>query len=135
MAHGLEVRVPFLGADHVEASRKLPMDERLPKNGRWGQEKLALRKAAKLSPLPDEVVMRPKLPAGRATAPRMLEDFLEQMMPRATELMDRFTSIAKGLQDQPEIALGLGLFESMHIIDRGLGRKKLSIEGLIDEIL
>ena len=135
MAHGLEVRVPFLGAEHVEASRKLPMDERLPKNGVWGQEKHALRKAAKLSPLPDEVVMRPKLPAGRATAPKMLEDFLEQMMPRANELMDRYTSLAKGLQDQPEIALGLGLFESMHIIDRGLGRKNLSIEGLIDEIL
>jgi len=135
MAHGLEVRVPFLGADHVEASRHLPMDERLPKNAIWGQEKQALRKAAKLSPLPDEVVMRPKLPAGRATAPKMLDDFLEQMMPRAKELMKRYPSLAKGLEEQPEIALGLGLFESMHIINRGLGRNNKSVEELIDEIL
>lgn len=135
MAHGLEVRVPFLGSDHVEASIHLPMNERLPKNGTWGQEKQALRKAAKLSPLPEEVVMRPKLPAGRATAPKMLDDFLEQMMPRANELMKRYPSLAKGLQEQKEIALGLGLFESMHIINRGLERNKMSVEGLIDEIL
>jgi len=81
------------------------------------------------------VVMRPKLPAGRATAPKMLDDFLEQMMPRANELMKRYPSLAKGLQEQKEIALGLGLFESMHIINRGLERNKMSVEGLIDEIL
>ena len=45
MAHGLEVRVPFLGYRHREAANKLPIDWRLPKSM---EEKAALRRAADL---------------------------------------------------------------------------------------
>ena len=67
MAHGLEVRVPFLGSNHRAAANKLPMEWRLPSSL---EEKAALRKAADLTDLPAEIVRRPKLPAGRATSPQ-----------------------------------------------------------------
>ena len=57
MAHSLEVRVPFLGSRHREASNKLPMDWRLPPSL---EEKAALRSAAELTSLPNEIIRRPK---------------------------------------------------------------------------
>ena len=74
MAHSLEVRVPFLGKAHRAAAYGLPNDWKRS-DGR--EEKAALRKAAELTKLPAEIVRRPKLPAGRATSPSMLERFLE----------------------------------------------------------
>ena len=60
MAHSLEVRVPFLGKSHREASSKLPMYWRLPNNM---EEKAALRAAAALTNLPKDIV-RPTIVAG-----------------------------------------------------------------------
>jgi len=135
MAHGLEVRVPFLGDSHVEEAMNLPMQERLPNSKKWGEEKKALRSAAALSPLPKSIVKRPKLPAGRATAPRMLDEFLDEMMPRAKQLMQRYPSLSGGMKDQPEIALGMGLFESMHILEGGMHRNRMTVDDLLDELL
>ena len=67
MAHSLEVRVPFLGKNHRSLSSRLPMEWRLPSDTMY--EKKALRAAADLTKLPEEIVRRPKLPAGRATSP------------------------------------------------------------------
>ncbi len=135
MAHGLEIRVPFLGSAHLKTALALPMDERLPKGARWGDEKKALRSAAALTALPKEVVKRPKMPAGRATAPKMLDRFLAEMKPRILELSARYENLERGLKGQAHTTLGLGLFESMHIIDRGIGRQNMSVEALLDDLL
>ena len=86
MAHGLEVRVPFLGSRHRKASNKLPMDWRLPDSG---EEKAALRAAAQLTSLPKEIVSRPKLPAGRATSPKMIDSLLEELSPYVEKIANR----------------------------------------------
>jgi len=132
MAHGLEVRVPFLGTSHRKAANKLPMDWRLPPSL---EEKAALRKAADLTQLPAEIVRRPKLPAGRATSPRMIDAVLKDLKPRVEDIAARYPTMEKALLKQPDIAIGLGLFEAMHIIDGGRKRKHGDAASLLDEVI
>ena len=132
MAHGLEVRVPFLGQSHREAANKLPMDWRLPPSL---EEKAALRKAADLTQLPAEIVRRPKLPAGRATSPRMIDAVLSELQSRVEGIAARHPSMEKALLKQPDIAVGLGLFEAMHIIDGGRNPKHGDAASLLDEVI
>lgn len=132
MAHGLEVRVPFLGTSHRKAANKLPMDWRLPPSL---EEKAALRKAADLTQLPAEIVRRPKLPAGRATSPRMIDAVLKELKPRVEDIAARHPTMEKALLKQPDIAIGLGLFEAMHIIDGGRKRKYGDAASLLDEVI
>ncbi|MBS83636.1 MAG: asparagine synthase (glutamine-hydrolyzing) [Euryarchaeota archaeon] len=132
MAHGLEVRVPFLGFRHRDASNKLPMDWRLPASL---EEKAALRKAADLTDLPSEIVRRPKLPAGRATSPKLIDEVLAELQPRVQEIAARHPNMEKALLRQPDIAVGLGLFEAMHILDGGRTRKSGDAASLLDEVI
>jgi len=132
MAHGLEVRVPFLGKRHRDESNKLPMNWRLPSSL---EEKAALRRAADLTNLPSEIVRRPKLPAGRATSPRMIEAVLEELKPRVEDIAARHPTMEKALLKQPDIAIGLGLFEAMHILDGGITRKNGDAAALLDEVI
>ena len=132
MAHGLEVRVPFLGYRHRDASNKLPIDWRLPSSM---EEKAALRRAADLTDLPAEIVRRPKLPAGRATSPRMIDAVLSELQPRVEDIAARHPTMKKALLKQPDIAIGLGLFEAMHILDGGRSRKNGDAASLLDEVI
>lgn len=132
MAHSLEVRVPFLGKSHRQASSRLPMEWRLP-SGK--EEKAALRAAADLTKLPKEIVRRPKLPAGTATSPSLLKNFLTELKPRADEICKKYSKFTKVLQGQPEIAIGLGLFEAMHILDFGRSKKTGTVTDLLDEVV
>lgn len=132
MAHGLEVRVPFLGSRHRNASHKLPMDWRLPANQ---EEKAALRAAADLTNLPKEIVRRPKLPAGRATSPRMIDSLLEELNPFVEGIAKKNKNIEKTLLKQPEIAIGLGLFEAMHILDGGRNKRVGDVSDLLQEVI
>ena len=132
MAHSLEVRVPFLGKAHREASYALPMEW---KRSERREEKAALRKAADLTTLPKEIVRRPKLPAGRATSPSMLNQFLHERRSQIEELMDHYTAWAPALKGQEEIALGLGLFEALHLNKEGYKRTNHSIDQLITEVI
>lgn len=131
MAHGLEVRVPFLGSRHRSASNKLPMNWRLPETG---YEKAALRAAADLTDLPKEIVRRPKLPAGRATSPKMIDSLINDLMPFVDSIAKKHPVIEKALLNQPEICLGLGLFESMHIIDGARTRKSGDVSSILEEL-
>ena len=131
MAHGLEVRVPFLGSRHRSASNKLPMNWRLPETG---YEKAALRAAADLTDLPKEIVRRPKLPAGRATSPKMIDSLINDLMPFVDSIAKKHPVIEKALLKQPEICLGLGLFESMHIIDGARTRKSGDVSSILEEL-
>ena len=132
MAHSLEVRVPFLGRAHRQASSKLPMDWRL---GPDMEEKAALRRAADLTELPSEIVRRPKLPAGTATAPTMLKQFMSELAPRAKEIAEQSGVFKKVLLGQPDMAIGFGLFKAMHILDGGRSAKSGDISSLLDEVI
>ena len=132
MAHGLEVRVPFLGSKHRDAANKLPVDWRLPPSM---EEKAALRRAADLTELPAEIVRRPKLPAGRATSPRMIDAVLDELQPRVQDIAARHPSMERALLKQPDIAIGLGLFEAMHILDGGRVRRNGDAASLLDEVI
>ena len=132
MAHSLEVRVPFLGKYHREQSYRLPTEWRLPNNG---LEKAALRSAARLTGLSREITDRPKLPAGTATSPNQLKSFLAEFSHLSKDLSSKYTKFTKVLKNQPDMALGLGLFEALHIIEPAHKRVKFSIESLIEEVL
>ena len=132
MAHSLEVRVPFLGKSHRQASHKLPMQWRLPPSF---EEKIALRRAADLTKLPAEIVRRPKLPAGTATSPMLLHKMLEQLDGRAQQIMSKYPLISGAFKDQPDLAIGLGLFEAMHILDGGRSKRSGTAIDLLDEVI
>lgn len=132
MAHSLEVRVPFLGKSHRQASHKLPMNWRLPPSM---EEKAALRRAADLTKLPAEIVRRPKLPAGTATSPKLLQQMLAQLDGRAQQIMSKYPQFSGAFKDQPELAIGLGLFEAMHILDGGRSKRLGTAIDLLDEVI
>lgn len=132
MAHSLEVRVPFLGRAHRKEAMNLPMDQRLPANG---LEKKALRSAAALTNLPESVVYRKKLPAGTATSPTLLTSCLDQYASQIQEITSKWTMCQKVLRKQPEIALGLGLFESIHVQGHGLNLHNRTVDDLLNEVI
>ena len=130
MAHGLEVRVPFLGKTHWNESRQIPFDWRLSSNAKHGDEKLALRHAAKLTGLPTTITERAKLPAGKATSPSLFDNFISEYESYLDPLKERYVEQSKLLTKQPELLLGLGLFESLII-----GQDEFSANKTVDEIL
>ena len=132
MAHSIEVRVPFLGSAHRRASNDLPMDWRLPSSL---EEKAALRAAAEHTRLPTDIVRRPKLPAGRATSPTLISNMIEELRPRSEEVLLRYPNLAPAFKGQPELAIGIGLFEAVHILDRGVSKPKMSAVALLDEVI
>jgi asparagine synthetase B (glutamine-hydrolysing) len=132
MANSLEVRVPFLGKQHRQHSYRLPTDWRLPNDG---LEKAALRSAARLTKLPRSITDRPKLPAGTATSPNQLRQFLSEFSHLAEVVAEKYTKFSKLLNNQPDMAIGLGLFEALHITQPLHSRTNFSIESLIDEVI
>lgn len=130
MAHGLEVRVPFLGESHREASHRLPMNWKLSPS----QEKLALREAANLTKLPKSIVQRPKLPAGRATSPTLIDNLLEELSGHAKEYATDIPAVSGMFEGQPEIALGLRLFRSLHFTDGGVDRYGKDLMTLLEDV-
>lgn len=132
MAHSLEVRVPFLGRSHRKDAFQLPMDQRLPMNG---LEKKALRKAASHTSLPNSVVERKKLPAGTATSPTLLSHCLNEYSAQIEEISSSWKFCQPLLRHQPEIALGLGLFESLHLIENDKLQHNRSIDDLLAEVI
>lgn len=135
MAHGLEVRVPFLGRAHRREANALPMAWRLPPDSVLGQEKAALRAAADLTGLPKEIVRRPKLPAGTATTPTLIGELLDELTPRAAEIAKCFSGFERVLAGQPDITIGLGLFYATHILDGGRRVQSKGLVDLLDEVL
>lgn len=132
MAHSLEVRVPFLGTAHRKASNKLPLNW---KRGGGREEKAALRSAADLTALPKDIVRRPKLPAGRATSPTMLQTFLEDYASVTEDLLEHYKGWAPVLKGQEELAIGLGLFEALHLTENGHRKTNHSIDNLLGEVI
>ena len=65
----------------------------------------------------------------------MIDSLLKELQPRVEDIAARHPSLQKALLKQPDIAIGLGLFESMHIVDGGRYKKNLDAFGLLDEVI
>ena len=100
-----------------------------------GLEKAALRSAARLTALPKSITDRPKLPAGTATSPTQLKSFLNEYGQYTDDLSNKYPEFTKALQKQPDMAIGLGLFDALHIIEPYHQRRNFSIESLIEEVI
>jgi len=111
MAHGVEVRVPFLGSSHVSSAAGL--EEGMRRRGI--EEKLALRAAASHVDLPSTIVQRPKLPAGRATTPMLIEEMLDSSEDIVAGMKSQHPRLAPFFSLEPETAVGLALFDALHI--------------------
>lgn len=130
MAFGLEMRVPFLGESHRQESHKIPINWRISDSN----EKMALRKAAQLTNLPEEIINRPKLPAGTATAPNLVNSFLDELTPHATEWAKEYGLLENQLMDQPDMMIGLRLFHSLHMTERDNGHSNIDLMDLFDDV-
>ncbi len=130
MAQGLEVRVPFLGKEHVEASNCLPTSMLISNS----TEKLALREASSLTKLPESIVKRPKLPAGTATTPDLVTSLIEELTPHAMEWSSEYGKLAPMLLDQPDMAIGIRLFHSIHLTDKPRNRRTKPIMDLLEDV-
>jgi hypothetical protein len=107
------------------------MDWRLPSHG---EEKAALRRAADLTKLPKDIVRRPKLPAGTATAPDLLREALSQHHDAAASVVDRYPRLKAGLANQPDVMLGLALFEAIHLVDGGRSAPTGSVADVLEAV-
>ena len=65
----------------------------------------------------------------------MLEQFLSERRSQTEELLEHYTQWAPALKGQEELALGLGLFESLHLREDGHRRTSHSIDNLIAEVI
>jgi asparagine synthase (glutamine-hydrolysing) len=114
MCFGMEVRVPFLGKKHRDESHKIPLNWKISDSN----EKMALREAAKLSGLPNRIINRPKMPAGTATSPSLFNSFMNELKPHAKEWAYDYGILTEQLLKQPDMAIGLRLFHSIHLTQR-----------------
>ena len=130
MAQGLEARVPFLSSKHRGISHRLPMSWRVSGH----REKIALREAASKSSIPSEIATRPKLPAGTATAPSMVNEVVEEMKPQAIEWAEEYGVLAPMLRDQPDMALGMRIFHALHFTEGGASRASNDLMTLLDDV-
>jgi len=130
MAAGLEARVPFLSQSHRIASHSIPMEWRV--SGEF--EKIALREAASTAGLPEEIVSRPKMPAGTATAPKLVDEVIEEMRPHAMEWAEDYGILEPLLRDQPDMALGIRLLHALHFTEGGPSRAGKDLFSVIDDV-
>ena len=130
MAHGMEARVPFLSSQHRVESNRLPMSWRLSTE----IEKLALREAAALTDLPDSIVRRPKLPAGTATAPDLVSSLIEELTPHAMEWAKEYGRLSQQLANQPDMAIGMRLFHSIHLTDDPRSRSSKPMMDILEDV-
>ena len=72
------------------------------------------------------------MPAGTATSPTQLKSFLNEYGQYTDDLSNKYPEFTKALQKQPDMAIGLGLFDALHIIEPYHQRRNFSIESLIE---
>ena len=130
MAFGVEARIPFLSSEHRKLSHKIPVDWKISDS----DEKLALRLAASLTDLPKEIVKRPKMPAGTATTPNIMNNLLSELTPHAQEWSEDYGQLSSILKRQPDMSIGMRLFHAMHLTDNQNGIRKGSVMDLIYDV-
>ena len=98
------------------------------------RRKAALRRAADLTKLPKDIVRRPKLPAGTATAPSLLREALSEHHDAAASVAERYPRLKASLTHQPDVMLGLALFEAVHLVDGGRAAPTGSVADLLEVV-
>ena len=114
MAHSVEVRVPFLSRPLHQASHATPWAWKI----QGDVEKWILRKALEKVNLPQDLIWRPKVPAGRATAPRVIGEFEQEA---ARLLGDAKSPLGTALETPAEILIHR-MWEEIFIHNRGEAR-------------
>jgi len=56
------------------------------------------------------------------------------LRPHADEWSSRHPKLERILRTQPDMAIGLRLFESLHITDGGIGREQKGLWDLLEDI-
>ncbi len=130
MEFGMEVRVPFLGKAHREESHKIPMNWKISDH----DEKMALRHAARHTNLPKQIIERPKLPAGTATAPNLFSSFIHEISNHSKEWINEYGILSKHLEKQPEMAIGIRLFHALHITPHDNPPINKNLLDLLDDV-
>jgi asparagine synthetase B (glutamine-hydrolysing) len=80
MAHGIEVRVPFLDEELVQLANSMPIRFLLDGD----RDKIILRDSLREMGIPEEIYTRPKSMAGRKTIPNVMaaiEAFADDIVP------------------------------------------------------
>ncbi len=124
MAASLEVRVPFLSRPLHNASRATAWGDKL----RDGVEKWVLRKALEDVGMPHDLVWRKKVPAGRATGPRVMDQFEEYAAKLVTPAAMKRHPLAGSFQ-RPAEQLLFDLWHEVFIEQDG--HRGLSMEDLV----
>ena len=65
----------------------------------------------------------------------MLEMFLKTYSSETQQLVKKYESLSPLFKGQSELALGLGLFEAMHIVNGGRIKRDGDINTLLDEVM
>ena len=93
-----------------------------------------MREAAALTDLPKSTVRRPKLPAGTATAPDLVSSFIQELTPHAIEWAKEYGRLKDQLADQPEMAIGMRLFHSIHLTEDPQNRASKPMMELLEDV-
>ncbi len=84
--------------------------------------------------LPREIVSRPKLPAGTATAPSMVNEVVEETKPHAIEWAEEYGILAQMLRGRPDMALGTRIFYGLHVTEGGASGASKDLKAVLDEL-
>ncbi len=95
---------------------------------------MALREAAKHTDLPKEIINRPKLPAGTATAPNQFNAFIDELSPHAKDWAKDYGIMSKLLEKQPDMTIGLRLFHAIHLTERNSPPSNKNILDLLEDV-
>ena len=93
-----------------------------------------MREAAALTDLPDSIVRRPKLPAGTATAPDLVSSLIEELTPHAMEWAKEYGRLSQQLANQPDMAIGMRLFHSIHLTDDPRSRSSKPMMDILEDV-
>jgi hypothetical protein len=65
----------------------------------------------------------------------MIDSVLDELNYFVEPIANRYPRLKRALIKQPEIAIGLGLFESMHILDGGISKRSGDLTSLLEEVV
>ena len=60
---------------------------------------------------------------------------MSELSPYVEGIAKKYSNLERALIKQPEIAIGLGLFEAMHIIDGGRSKRNGNVTCLLEEVI
>ena len=84
--------------------------------------------------IPQDIVQRPKIPAGTATAPSQINSLIEELTPRVKDWASDYGKLAPMLINQPDMAIGLRIFHATHFTDSSSRNHTKSLLDILDDV-